>query len=166
VWHLQLNLYGEIIHKAPCHDFVMTLTSSSQTTKPPTQREKRLALIEVGELATLTVARYPLGLRLPAGPFLSMPAPAAAGKIFLEENKHGQRRVTARRARPRCLVANRTRAPCAESQAPWGSWVSLAQYPGALAAPTAVRAVPSAHQHQYQNQLAPVLVPGATCRVI
>ena len=38
--------------------------------------------------------------------------------------------------RPRCLVAKRTRAPCAESQAPWGSWVSLAQYPGALAAPT------------------------------
>ena len=69
----------------------MTLTSSSQTTKPPTQREKRLALIKVGELATLTVARYPLGLRLPAGPFLSMPAPAAAaGKTVLEENKHGQ----------------------------------------------------------------------------
>ena len=84
----------------------------------------------------MTVARYPLGLRLPAGPFLSMPAPVAAGKIVLEENKHGQRRVTARRARPRCLVANRTRAPCAESQAAWGSWVSRAQYPGALAAPT------------------------------
>jgi hypothetical protein len=140
----------------------MTLTSSSQTTKPPTQREKRLALIEVGELATLTVARYPLGLRLPAGPFLSMPAPAAAGKIVLEEkNKHGQQSDgTPSEAQVPCSKQNESTLRAV------AGGVGFLGLSGSVPRGSRLRAVPSAHQHQYLNQLAPVLVPGATYRII
>ena len=98
----------------------MTLTSRSQTTKrqtPDTKGEKRLALIGVGDLGCGCGGVLSIGIGigdcdypLPAGPFLSTPAHAAAGKIVLEEKKHGRCRETARRAKPRCLVASITRA--------------------------------------------------------
>ena len=81
------------------------------------------------------MARYPLGLRLPAGPFLSMPAPAAAGKIVLEENKHGQQSDgTPSEAQVPCSKQNESTLRAVAGGG--GSWVSRAQYPGALAAPT------------------------------